>query len=263
VTSPWATTWGTGLGTSWPDLRERLRRPPAFSPSALETGKRLTRPRLINRGLLQVRVTGRELVPTDGPVLFAGNHSSVLDGPLVVIEAPRPVRCLTKTEMFVGPLGHILHLIGQIPVERGHADRSALAEAVAELKGGGAVGVFPEGTRGSGELEMVHNGIAYLAIRGACPIVPVACLGTSQAWPRGAHFPRRTPVDVVFGRPFDVDLPERVTRQALTHLAEQIRARLVEHLAAARLIRVELDDRGVRSGDFAAELDLVATGWQS
>src|SRR4051794_5093541 len=239
--------------TLWPDLRDRLRRPPAFSPVALETGKRLTRPRLINRGLLQVRVTGRELVTVEGPVLFAGNHSSVLDGPLVVIEAPRPVRCLTKTEMFVGPLGHILHLIGQIPVERGSPDRSALVAAVAELQAGGAVGVFPEGTRGSGELEAVHNGIAYLAARGACPIVPVACVGTSQAWPRGAHFPRRTPVDVVFGRPFSADLPERMTRSALSTLAEQIRSRLVEHLTAAREIRAELDARGVRSGDFAAE----------
>jgi 1-acyl-sn-glycerol-3-phosphate acyltransferase len=259
LTAPWATS----LATTWPDLRARLQRPPAFSPSALETGKRLTRPRLINRGLLQVRVTGRELVPTECPVLFAGNHSSVLDGPLVVIEAPRPVRCLTKTEMFVGPLGHILHLIGQIPVERGHPDRSALAEAVAELQSGGAVGVFPEGTRGSGELDMVHNGIAYLAIRGRCPIVPVACLGTQEAWPRGAHFPRRTSVDVVFGRPFDADLPERMTRQSLSVLAEQIRARLVDHLAAARAVRAELNARGERAGDFAAELDLVATGWQS
>ncbi len=249
--------------SAWPDVRERLSRPPAFSPSALEAGKRLTRPRLINRGLLQVRVTGRELVPTDGPVLFAGNHSSVLDGPLVVIEAPRPVRCLTKNEMFVGPLGHILHLIGQIPVERGHPDRSALSEAVAELQAGGAVGVFPEGTRGSGELEAVHNGIAYLAARGRCPIVPVACLGTSEAWPPGAHFPRRTPVDVVFGRPFEVDPPERLTRSTLSTLAEQIRTRLVEHLAAARQVRTELDLRGERAGDFAAELDLIATGWQS
>jgi 1-acyl-sn-glycerol-3-phosphate acyltransferase len=249
--------------TLWPDLRDRLRRPPAFAPNALEATKRLTRPRLINRALLQVRVTGRELVPVGRPVLFAGNHSSVLDGPLVVIEAPRPVRCLTKTEMFVGPLGHILHLIGQIPVERGHPDRSALVEAVAELQAGGAVGVFPEGTRGSGELEAVQNGIAYLAVRGRCPIVPVACLGTSDAWPRGAHFPRRTPIDVVFGRPFDVEAPERMTRSALSALAEQIRTRLVEHLAAARGIRAELDARGLRAGDFAAELDLVATGWQS
>jgi 1-acyl-sn-glycerol-3-phosphate acyltransferase len=244
--------------SAWPDVRDRWRRPPQFSPYLLESGKRLTRPRLINRTLLQVRVTGRELVPTEGPVLFAGNHSGWLDGPLVVIEAPRPVRCLTKTEMFVGPLGHILHLIGQIPVDRGRPDRSALAAAVAELRAGGAVGVFPEGTRGSGELEAVRDGIAYLAVRGECPIVPVACLGSSDIWPHGAPLPRRAPIDVVFGKPFDIDLPtNRRSRQALSELSEQIRARLVDHLAEARATRATLEARGVRAGDLSADLRIL------
>lgn len=240
--------------SAWPDLRDRIRTPPRFSPFLLEHGKRLTRPRLINRTLLQVRVTGRELVPLDGPVLFAGNHSGWLDGPLVVIEAPRPVRCLTKTEMFVGPLGHFLHLIGQIPVDRSRPDRTALSAAVEELHEGGAVGVFPEGSRGNGELEAVHDGIAYLAVRGECPIVPVACLGTSEVWPAGAA-PRRGPVDVVFGEPFEVELPaNRRSRKALSELSEQIRARLVEHLADARETRAVLEARGVRAGDLSADL---------
>lgn len=246
------------LRTGWPDLRERLRQPPRFSPFFLENGKRLTRPTLINRALLQVRVTGRELVPTEGPVLLAGNHSGWLDGPLVVIEAPRPVRCLTKTEIFVGPLGHFLHLIGQIPVDRSRPDRTALSEAVGELQAGGAVGVFPEGTRGSGDLEAVHDGIAYLAVRGECPIVPVACLGTSQVWPAGAAV-RRGPIDVVFGRPFQVELPDnRRSRKALSELSEQIRGRLVAHLADARRTRELLQERGVRAGDLSAELEVVS-----
>jgi 1-acyl-sn-glycerol-3-phosphate acyltransferase len=243
--------------TGWPELRDRLRRPPRFSPEFLEGGKRLTRPRLINRTLLQVRVTGRELVPTEGPVLFAGNHSGWLDGPLVVIEAPRPVRCLTKKEIFVGPLGQFLHLIGQIPVDRGRPDRTALAEAVAELQAGGAVGVFPEGTRGNGDLEAVHDGIAYLAVRGECPIVPVACLGTSLVWPAGAGA-RRGPVDVIFGKPFQVELPgNRRSRKALSELSEQIRGHLVAHLREARRTREVLEERGVRAGDLSADLEVL------
>jgi 1-acyl-sn-glycerol-3-phosphate acyltransferase len=244
------------LRAGWPDLRERLRRPPHFSPVLLENGKRLARPTL-NRALLQVRVTGRELVPTEGPVLFAGNHSGWLDGPLVVIEAPRPVRCLTKNEMFTGPLGHFLHLIGQIPLDRSRPDRTALAEAVGELHAGGAVGVFPEGSRGSGDLAAVHDGIAYLAIRGECPIVPVACLGTSEVWPSGAA-PRRGPVDVVFGKPFEVELPSnRRSRKALSELSEQIRGHLVAHLVEARQTREVLQARGVRAGDLSADLEVL------
>jgi 1-acyl-sn-glycerol-3-phosphate acyltransferase len=244
--------------SAWPDLRARLRRPPRFSPVFLERSKQLTRPHLINRALLHVRVTGRELVPADGPVLFASNHSGLLDGPLVVIEAPRPVRCLVKNEVFVGPLGQFLHLIGQIPVDRSRPDRTALSSAVDELHHGGAVGVFPEGTRGSGELEAVHDGIAYLAVRGECLIVPVAVLGTSEVWPRGARFPRRVPIDVVFGEPFRVALPSnRRSRQALSELSEVIRARLVDHLGTARHARGVLEARGVRAGDLTAELTVV------
>jgi 1-acyl-sn-glycerol-3-phosphate acyltransferase len=243
---------------SRPDLRRRLREPPHFSPRFLEGGKWLTRDHLINRTLLHVRVTGRELVPPTGPVLLAGNHSGWLDGPLVVIEAPRPVRCLTKTEMFVGPLGHFLHLIGQIPVDRSRPDRTALAEAVHELHDGGAVGVFPEGTRGTGEMDAVHDGIAYLAVRGECPIVPVACLGTSEVWPPGARFPRRMPIDVVFGAPFQVELPtNRRSRKALSELAEQIRARLVTHLISARQTRALLEARGTPAGDRSADLPVA------
>lgn len=246
------------LNSGWPDLRERLRQPPRFSPFFLESGKRLARPTIINRALLQVRVTGRELVPTEGPVLLAGNHSGWLDGPLVVIEAPRPVRCLTKTEIFVGPLGHFLHLIGQIPVDRSRPDRTALSAAVAELQAGGAVGVFPEGTRGSGDLAAVHDGIAYLAVRGESPIVPVACLGTSAVWPAGAGA-SRGPVDVIFGKPFQVELPDsRRSRKALSELSEQIRGRLVKHLTDARKIREVLQARGVRAGDLSADLELLS-----
>jgi 1-acyl-sn-glycerol-3-phosphate acyltransferase len=238
--------------TGWSELRTRMGRPPHFSPGVLENGKWLARPPL-NRALLQVRVTGRELVPLTGPLLLASNHSGWLDGPLVVIEAPRPVRCLTKTEMFVGPVGHLLHLFGQIPVDRGRPDRTALREAVDELHRGGAVGVFPEGTRGSGALESVHDGIAYLAVRGECPLVPVACLGTVEVFPAGTYWPRRLPIDVVFGAPFDVELPSnRRSRQALSEVSEQIRERLLAHLHAARETRAELTASGVGAGDRAA-----------
>jgi 1-acyl-sn-glycerol-3-phosphate acyltransferase len=241
--------------TVLPELRARLRQAPRFSPFVLESGKRLARPP-INRALLQVRVTGRELVPTEGPVLLAGNHRGWLDGPLVVIEAPRPVRCLVKSEVFVGPFGHFLHLIGQIPVDRSRPDRGALSAAVNELHDGGAVGVFPEGSRGTGELTVVHDGIAYLAMRGDCPIVPVACLGTAEVWAAGATA-SRGPVDVVFGAPFEVELPEnRHSRKALSDLSEQIRGRLLDHLADARRTRAVLQERGIRVGDLSADLEV-------
>ncbi len=186
---------------------------------------------ILNHAIMRVTIEGWENIPPDGPLLFAGNHSSFMDGPLVVIASPRTIRCLTKSEMYGRFMGPVMRLIGQIPVDRGRPDRAALHTALDELSRGGAIGVFPEGTRGSGEMQSVQHGIAYLAVHGRCPILPVACVGTAAALPKGAKWPRRTPVRVVFGKPFEVEIPANPrSRKALAAVAEDIRARLADHL---------------------------------
>lgn len=192
--------------------------------------------RRLARVLLRVRVTGADHLPGTGPVLVAGNHSGFLDGPLVVLFASRPVRTLVKAELYGGVLGELLERAGQIPVRRGRPDRRALHRALEVLRAEGVVGVFPEGTRGTGELEQVQHGIAWLALHAGCPIVPVCCLGTAQALPRGRHLPRfRSPVSVVFGAPFEVATPTNPrARSAVAASAEEIRLRLAAHLADSR-----------------------------
>jgi 1-acyl-sn-glycerol-3-phosphate acyltransferase len=153
----------------------------------------------------------------------------------VVAECPRPVRCLTKVELYKGALGWFLSKIGQIPIDRGRPDRTALHATLEVLQNGGAIGMFPEGTRGTGELDAVHDGVAWLAVRSGAQVLPVACLGTAAALPKGAKFPKRTPVMVVFGEPFKIAMPDNPrSRTALKGVSEEIRLHLVEHLAAAR-----------------------------
>jgi 1-acyl-sn-glycerol-3-phosphate acyltransferase len=188
------------------------------------------------RCLFTVRVVGAEHVPTSGAVLLAGNHTGFLDGPLVYALSPRPATFLAKSELFVGPLARPLGWLGQIPVHRGHPDRAALRAGLAVLAGGGALGVFPEGTRGAGTLEEVSDGLAYLALRSGAPVVPLAVLGTAEAMPRGSRFPRwRAPVTLVFGPPVIVDVVgDPRTRRTVRVAAEQLRLVLVAHLHAAR-----------------------------
>ncbi|WP_131766299.1 lysophospholipid acyltransferase family protein [Candidatus Frankia datiscae] len=192
---------------------------------------------VLNRVVMHLRLEGLDRIPATGPLIFAGNHSSLLDGPLVVIEAPRTVRCLVKSEMYKGVLGRLLRMSGQIPIDRGRPDRSALHTALDELSRGGAIGVFPEGTRGSGEVENVQHGIAYLAVHGRCPVVPVACIDTGRVLPRGARWPRRSVhARMVFGHPFEVEIPANPrSRRALAAVAEDIRIKIADHLAQARL----------------------------
>jgi 1-acyl-sn-glycerol-3-phosphate acyltransferase len=207
---------------------------PEYSPRVLLNCRRVARP-LINHVIMRVKAVGRELVPASGPVILAGNHASWLDGPLVVAECNRLVRCLTTVELYGGKLGWYLSLIGQIPIDRGRPDRTALHASLEELQNGGVIGMFPEGTRGSGELDAVHDGVAWLAVRSGATVVPVACLGTAAALPKGAKFPKRTPVTVVFGKPFEITMPDNPrSRTALKGVSEEIRLHLVDHLAAAR-----------------------------
>ena len=185
--------------------------------------------------LFRVRVEGRQHVPLAGPVIIAGNHPGFLDGPLVYALAPRSASFLAKSELFVGPLARALGWLGQVPVHRGRPDRAALRAGVEVLRDGGAMGVFPEGTRGSGTLEQVSDGLAYLALRSGAPVVPVAVLGTAEALPKGRRLPRwRAPVSLVFGPAVTVDVSgDPRARRTVRDAAEQLRLALVAHLEVA------------------------------
>nr|WP_238420177.1 lysophospholipid acyltransferase family protein [Streptomyces taklimakanensis] len=188
-------------------------------------------------GLWRPRVLGAWRIPATGPVILAVNHTHAVDGPLLMGTAPRPVHFLIKKEAFVGPLAPFLHGIGQVAVDRTTADRSAITRALAVLEHGGALGIFPEGTRGEGDFASLRSGLAYFALRSGAPVVPVAVLGTAGTRGRAipALPPLRSRVDVVFGEPFEAgDGSGRRTRAALDEATVRIGKRLTAHLADAR-----------------------------
>ncbi|MFD5555956.1 MULTISPECIES: lysophospholipid acyltransferase family protein [unclassified Streptomyces] len=188
-------------------------------------------------GLWKPRVLGAWKVPVTGPLVFAVNHSHNIDGPMLMGTAPRPVHFLIKQEAFVGPLGPFLDGIGQLKVDRSTADRSAITRALGVLEQGGALGIFPEGTRGAGDFASLRAGLAYFAVRGGAPIVPVAVLGSTER--RGRLIPGLPPlrsrVDVVFGEAFRADDGSgRRTRTALDAATGRIQEQLTAHLENAR-----------------------------
>lgn len=187
------------------------------------------------RLLFRVRIVGGQHVPRTGAVLLAGNHSGFVDGPLVFLLAPRPAALLAKAEIFLAPFRAFFLAVGLIPVERGTPDRAALKASLAALAAGHAVAVFPEGTRGSGAFTDITDGLAYLALRSAAPVVPIAVLGTAQAWPHGNRPPKlRAPVHLVFGPPLTVDVTGDVrARSTVAAAAEQLRQALAEHVQRA------------------------------
>jgi 1-acyl-sn-glycerol-3-phosphate acyltransferase len=154
----------------------------------------------------RVQQHGAHRVPLEGPVILAANHVGILDGPLLAVFAPRPVHALTKQEMFEGRTGRFLRRSGQIPLDRYAADPRAVRTTLRVLRDGGAIGVFPEGTRGDGELHRFHHGAAYLALVSGAPIVPVILLGTRL--PGGdinSVPPKGHQIDLVYGEPVRVE----------------------------------------------------------
>ncbi|WP_329793585.1 lysophospholipid acyltransferase family protein [Lentzea sp. DG1S-22] len=171
----------------------------------------------------RLRVHGLDRVPLSGGVVVVANHSSMADGPILFGVLPRRVTFLVKQEMFQGVVGYLLRKIGQIPVKRQEADRTALTSALSVLRAGGVIGVFPEGTRGEGDVANAQNGAAWLAKTSGAVVLPIACRGTYQAkgW--------RPEVDVLIGEPFH--LPEGKGRAALGVATEQVRDRLATLVA--------------------------------
>ena len=205
---------------------------PALAPAPWRVRINMVVGRVLFGALYRVDVVGRERVPASGAVLFVGNHVGVVDGPMLPALAPRPTCVLVKRELFRGLLGWFLRFIGHIPVTRGASDRAALSAAVAILHAGGAVGIFPEGSRGRGDVAAVHQGAAWLAQQGHAQVVPVAFLGTrASGATTGSLPPLRSHMVVEFGDPIDLAVDPQLTgRQRLVAATARLREGLAAHV---------------------------------
>ena len=212
----------------------------------------------ILRRWYDVRVHGAGSVPEHGPVLLASNHMGLVDGPVLMLVAPRYVHALVKHEMFDGPLGLVLNAFGQIELERDKIDVRAVRQTVQVLRDGEVAAIYPEGHRGNGDFGQVRFGVAYLALVTGAPVVPVANLGTRLPGQRvGDVPPRGSRIDVVFGEPVRAaadPVPWPRTRRDVAALAADLQPRLAAHVRDAvaltgRRLPGEAPDPEVDAGD--------------
>jgi cytidylate kinase len=154
------------------------------------------------RTVFRVESRGRGNVPASGPVLLVSNHLSVLDPPLIGTATDRQLTFLAKAELFELPLfGGFIRRLNARPIRREGADPSALRTAMRVLEDGGALLIFPEGTRGEeGMIRPAKTGAGMLAVLSGAPVVPVFIAGSGRAWPRGRKLPRPAKVIVTFGQ---------------------------------------------------------------
>jgi 1-acyl-sn-glycerol-3-phosphate acyltransferase len=185
------------------------------------------------RWWFHMRITGTEHVPEGGPVLVAANHRSMWDIPMLVIGCPRRVVFMAKIELYKNwLLKRLWFELGGFPVRREIADLRAVENSLAVLDTGGALGIYPEGTRSfTGEMLPFLKGAAWLALKTGAPIVPCGISGTGKRT-RGdqARSRARRPVIVAFGPPVHVDPePDSLARR---EKAEALTDQLLEAISA-------------------------------
>lgn len=181
-------------------------------------------------------IKGRGLIPRKGPLVLIANHTGFIDGPVAFGIMPRSTHFLVKGDMYRHGLGLVLRGSGQIRVDG--SGREALVRAKAALDRGGAVGVFPEGTRGIGDAASIAGGAAWLALHGKAAVVPLALFGTRltgedvNVWPR----PRRRLL-AIFGEPLYLEVPNDLVGRARLRFAEEAVARVFrDHIRASELV---------------------------
>lgn len=168
------------------------------------------------RTLWRMRVFGTQNVPENGPLIVACNHVSYLDPPVLGSACPRRISYMAKEELFRIPvLGPAIRAVGAYPVDRQGPATAAVKRSVEVLRGGGAIGIFPEGTRNREGLAEVRGGVALLASLARAPVVPACIVGTGQAV-------RFKQIRVFFGPAMRLASERKASREEMANFTDEV-----------------------------------------
>lgn len=181
---------------------------------------------------LKRKVYGRENVPADGAFIFASNHASNFDPPLIGTSITRPVAYMARDTLFAKPIAKwALGKVNAFPVRREEGDTRAIRDALSVLESGMPLVLFPEGSRTEdGRLKSAKPGIGFIVAKANVPVVPVYIKGSFEAWPKGAKRVKFVPVSVHIGKPviFDPGELEAKGRDAYQRVSDHIMERIAQ-----------------------------------
>ena len=149
--------------------------------------------------IYRFKVIGKENIPKKGSVIFCGNHRNLLDAPLMEITCKRDdARFLAKEELTKNPyLAHLAKVFNVILVKRNDKDLGPMKESLKTLKQGGAIALFPEGTRnGLKKGIKPKTGAAYFALNSDAKVVPVGIKGGEKPFKKAI---------ITYGKPIDIE----------------------------------------------------------
>jgi 1-acyl-sn-glycerol-3-phosphate acyltransferase len=169
----------------------------------------------------------KQNVPPGGPFILASNHISYYDPPLIGSFAGREMHFMAKRELFRNPfLGKLISHFNAHPINRTGFDKTAIDTAIAILKSGEGILIFPEGTRAkNGDFLPPRPGIGLIGISSLVPIIPTYIVGSNRLW---RCFLRREKLEIIFGRPLTVEELSRYSKdkEGYQRLAGEIMERI-------------------------------------
>lgn len=188
-------------------------------PEEREIGYKFLTPfmRPLFRFFYTPKIIGAENIPQDCALVIAGNHKHVYDQCLTIMATKRVIHYMAKKEYFEGKLAPFFRLVGCIPVDRSRKDFSSAMSAMRVLKDGGAIGIFPEGTRNKTEdfLLRFKTGAVSMAKKSDAYILPFGLTGDWKF--------RSKNLTVRFGKPFKVgDMTVEEANRKLYHEVESL-----------------------------------------
>ena len=196
---------------------------------------------IIKPFFLRLQIEGEENIPAMGGCVIACNHTLGADYVVLGYASPRQLYYMAKSEIFAFHplLAKLVASAGAFPVQRGKGDTQAIEQAVAIVKTGKIVGMFPEGTRSrSGVLRRGKPGAARIALGAGAPVVPAAVIDGDAILRDLFKLQRRPLVTVRFGAPMAVTGDNKNPEDV-----EQLTATIM--LAIAELLPLE------RRGEYA------------
>lgn len=156
-------------------------------------------PMILVISMVRVRAKGIDNV-LDEPAIYAANHASQLDIPIICTRVNRPMFFIGKIELKKIPiLSQYMKIVGMIFVDRKNRERAmaSMRTAIQDIQGGKSIAAFPEGTRTkTGELLPFKKGVFTIAKEGRIPIVPIAVIGSAKALASGSFFLRPATVEI-------------------------------------------------------------------
>ena len=167
-----------------------------------EFGYRLLTPlmRLLFRLYYNPTIINKEVIPKDGPILIVGNHKHIYDQCLTIMATKRTIHYMAKKEYFDSKLAWFFKFVGCISVNRSIHDKGATKQALDILKSGGAIGLFPEGTRNKTKDKLLlpfKFGAVSMASKTNATIVPFGITGDYKF--------RSKNLTIKYGKPFKVE----------------------------------------------------------